>query len=175
MRHARHATVLGLAATLALGGCVVPPAPGVPMPARSGVLQADARALRFGASGPEVFANPEMRPKLQALFGADWSRGRLAFGGPEYFPASSSLRLVRVVDQDFIAINGCAPSGCVTHRGLLLIRQDGQHLLARLDEGGYSQYYEHAVGANVAAVPRPVIDGAWDAVADMQQWPAIPR
>jgi hypothetical protein len=168
MRHRHQASVLGLAAALALGGCVVPPSPGVPMPARSGVLQADARALRFGASGPEVFANPEIRPKLQSLFGPDWNHGRLGFGAPDFFPASSSLRLVRVVDQDFVAVNGCVASACPTHRGLLLIRQDGQHLLARLDEGGYSQYYEHAAGATVASVPRPVIDGAWDAVGGMK-------
>jgi len=169
MRHAHHVVALGLLAALPLTGCVVPPAPGVPMPARSGVLQADARALRFGASGPEIFANPEMRGRLQALFGADWNRGRLAFGAPDYFPAASSLRLVRVVDQDFVAVSGCVASACPTHRGLLLIRQDGQHLLARLDEGGYSHYYEHAPGASVASVPRPVIDGAWDAVSGLMQ------
>ena len=129
------------------------------------VLPADARALRYGASAPEVFNNRELGDRVRALFVADWSPGgQVAFGAPAYFPASSSLRMVRLGDGDYIAITGCVLSSCATHRGLVLIRQDGEHLMARLDEGGFSHYYERGLGASAKAVPRSSIDSAWRAV-----------
>jgi hypothetical protein len=134
------------------------------------VVVADARALRYGATAPEVFNNPALSPKIRALFGADWNAGgALPFGAPAFFPASSSLRLIRLGDQDYIAITGCVTSACGSHRGLLLIRQDGEQLLSRLDEGGFSHYYDHSPGATVAAVPRQWIDSAWRAVAGIER------
>jgi hypothetical protein len=129
------------------------------------VLPADARALRYGASAPEVFSNQELGDRLRALFGADWSPGgQIAFGARAFFPASSSLRMVRLGDGDYIAITGCVLSSCATHRGLVLIRQDGQQLMARLDEGGFSHYYELGAGASANAAQRSSIDSAWRAV-----------
>jgi hypothetical protein len=168
MRLMLPAGALGLLVAVLSSGCVAPPHRGVVMPAQGGVLPADARALRYGASGPEVLNNPEVRDKVRALFGQDWSQGRLAFGAPVYFPASSSLRLVRVADQDFIAVSGCVPSACATHRGLLLIRQDATRLMARLDEGGLSHYYDHAPDARASAPPRSTIDGAWNSIEEME-------
>src|SRR5204863_9812051 len=73
-----------------------------------GVLAADARALRYGASAPEVFDNPKMRDKVRALFGSDWGAaaqggGRLEHGALAYFPPDSSIRLLRIGDQEYIA------------------------------------------------------------------------
>jgi len=134
------------------------------------VLPADARALRYGASGPEVLAKPEVRDKLRALFGADWSPGgSVGPGAPAFFPASSSIRMVRLGAQDYIAISGCVTSACATQRGLLLIRQDGEQLLARLDEGGLSHYYHYGPGATADVVTRSSIDTAWSAVERVER------
>jgi len=136
----------------------------------SGVLPADARALRYGASAPEVFNHPTMGDRVRGLFGADWSPdSQVKFGAPAFFPASSSLRLVRLQGGDYIAITGCVPSTCATHRGLLLIRQDGEQLMARLDEGGFSHYYDRGPGASAASVPRSSIDSAWRAVEGIER------
>jgi hypothetical protein len=72
--------------------------------------------------------------------------------------------MLRVGADDYIAISGCVPSACASHRGLLLVRQDGNQLLSRLDEGGYSHYYDYVIGTSAAAVPRSAIDGAWVAI-----------
>ncbi len=162
--------LLSALAALFLTACVVPPPAGVPMPASAGVLAADARALRYGATAPEIFNNPQLRDKLQALFGADWSpSGTLGFGASAFFPASSSIRMIRLGDRDYIAVSGCVTSACKEHRGLLLIGPDADPLLARLDEGGFSHYYEHGRGATQAAVPHSSIDGAWLAIEDVER------
>ena len=165
----RPVPVLSMALAVAVlsSGCVVPPSPGVPMPAPGAVVPADARALRYGSSAPEIFNNPQIAGSIRALFGPDWNPGNIAFGAPAYFPGSSSLRLVRVGDQEWIALSGCVPSACTTHPGLLLIRQDGGQLLARLDEGGFSHYYAH--GPDAAMVPRPLIDGAWETIRRLER------
>jgi hypothetical protein len=164
----RRPTIQGslvILAGLLFTACAGSPPMGAPVPPPSRVLPADARALRYGASAPEVFNNPELGDRVRALFGADWSPGgQIAFGAPTYFPASASLRMVRLGDGDYIAITGCVPSSCATHRGLVLIRQDGEQLMARLDEGGFSHYYERGPGARANAVPRSSIDSAWRAV-----------
>jgi hypothetical protein len=165
---ARGLIAVGLAGA-ALGGCVVPSAPGPSVPAPAGVVAADARALRFGTSAPEVFQHPDLREPLRALFGADWQPGRLAHGAPAFFPPNSPLRLVRVEGEEYIAVTGCVPAVCATYRGLLLIRQDGARLLARLDEGGFAHYYEYGPGAPARAVPRPLLDGAWNALTAIER------
>jgi hypothetical protein len=135
-----------------------------------GVLTADARALRYGASGPEILNNPQLRDKVRALFGPDWNPGgAVASGAPSYFPPTSSIRLVRIGDADFIAISGCVAGSCASHRGLLLVRQDAEQLLARLDEGGFSHYYNFGPGATLGAVPRPLIDDAWRVVEGIER------
>ncbi len=161
---------LSALAALLLTACVVQPQAGVPMPASAGVLAADARALRYGATAPEVFNNPQLRDKIRALFGADWgSTGRLGFGAPDFFPASSPIRMLRIGEREYIAITGCVTSACKDHRGLLLIAPEGDRLSARLDEGGFSHYYDYGAGASQAAVPRSSIDGAWLALEGVER------
>ena len=162
MRHALSLCSVGIFVGLLATGCAV----GGP----AGVLPADARALRYGASAPEILDHPVLRDKVHALFGADWNAGGgLKLGAPAFFPASSPLRMVRVGDQEYIAVSGCVTAACPTHRGLLLIRPDGEHLMARVDEGGFSHYYDYRVGGPAALVPRPTIDSAWGAVLDLER------
>jgi hypothetical protein len=134
-----------------------------------GVLPADARALRFGASAPQVFDNPEMRDKVRALFGSDWlpaaqGGGRLQHGAAAYFPPESVMRMLRIDGRDFIAISGCVQTACRTHGGLVLIQIDAEQLWARLDEGGFSRYYGHGPAMTATAVSPAFIDSAWRAV-----------
>lgn len=166
MRHILGSCSVVVLAAVVSSACVWAPSPGVSIPSTTEVLPADARALRFGASAPEVLDNPQLRDKVRALFGPDWTAGaQRPFGAPAYFPASSSIRMVRMGgDGEYIAITGCVPTACAAQRGLLLIRPDGEQLLARLDEGGFVHYYHHSAGATGSAVPRPAIDGAWMAV-----------
>src|SRR6266849_1182285 len=135
-------------AGLFLAACVVEPPPGVSMPSKAGVATADARALRYGASAPEVLDNPQLRDKIRALYGADWNPGgQLPSGAAAYFPASSSLRMLRIGADDYIAISGCVTAACAGNKGLLLIRQDGDQLMSRLDQGGFTHYYQYGIGA----------------------------
>jgi hypothetical protein len=133
------------------------------------VLPADARALRYGATAPDVFAHPEMRGKVRALFGSDWAPagqggGRLRYGAAAYFPPDSAMRMLRIDGRDFIAISGCVPSACRTHPSLLLIQADGEQLWARVDEGGFSRYYGHGPAMTATPVSPAWIDSAWRAV-----------
>ncbi len=160
---------LSVLAALFFTACVVPTRAGVPGPEPALVLPADARALRYGGTAPEVFANPELRDKLRGLFGADWSPGPLgAFGAPAFFPASASIRMLRVGDREYIAMTGCVTSACPGHRGLLLIGTDEQ-LLARLDDGGFSRYYHFGRAATGDALTRATIDGAWLAIEGVER------
>ena len=89
-----------------------------------------------------VFDNPEMRDKIRMMFGSDWTPaaqggGRLQYGAAAYFPGDSRIRMLRMDGQDYIAISGCVATSCATHRGLVLIRADGDEMWARLDEGGF--------------------------------------
>jgi len=159
---------IGLLTALLAAACAVAP-PGAPAPEAVGVLPADARALRYGTSVPEVFDNPAMRDKVRGLFGSDWSPaaqggGKLEYGAAAYFPANSSLRMLRIENRDYIAIMGCVQSACPTHRGLVLIQLDGEELWGRLDEGGFSRYYGHGAAMTDALVSPAFIDSAWRAV-----------
>jgi hypothetical protein len=163
-RHlANRLGLLSLLAALLLTACTT-------SASRGGVLTADARALRYGASGPEILNNPEIGGKVRALFGPDWNPGgAVTLGAPAFFPATSSIRLVRIDGADFIAVSGCVSGACASDRGLLLIRQDAEQLLARLDEGGFSHYYSFGPGATMGPVPQPWIDGAWRIVDAMDR------
>src|SRR5262249_49613739 len=141
-------------AALAFTACVVPPSPQTPVPASAMVVPADARALRYGATAPAVLDNPELRDKGRGLFAADWNPGPgRAYGAPSFFPAASSIRMLRVEGREYIAITGCVPEACESYRGLLLIGPDEQ-LLARLDDGGFSHYYDYGPGATGGASQR---------------------
>src|SRR4030081_1037055 len=105
-----------------------------PTPARS------PTAARPG----EVRENPQTRDKVRALFAADWGPptpggiGKLTLAAPQYFELGGPLRMVHIGAGDYIAITGCAPQACTSRRGLLLIREGGDQLMARLDDGGFS-------------------------------------
>jgi len=106
---------------------------------------------------------PQLRDKLRGLFGSDWMPGAgRAFGAPAYFPTSASIRMLRVGDHDDIAISGCVPDACESHHGLLLVEPDGR-LLARLDDGGFTHYYEYGPGIG-GVRSRTTLDGAWLAI-----------
>ena len=168
MRHARTLWSVGALVGLLTTACATSPSVDVPASPSAGVLPADARALRYGASAPEILDNSALRDKVRALFGADWNvGGRLKIGAPAFFPASSPLRMIRIGDQEYIAVAGCVTEACTTQRGLLLIRPDGEHLMARIDEGGFSHYYDYRSGAPAAQVPQTTIDRAWGAIEDI--------
>src|SRR5262245_11524716 len=161
---------IGLLMLLLGAGCTFAPPPGgQAVPSSVEVLPADARALQYGSSAPELFNSPQIRDKVRALFGSDWSPaaeggGRLQYGAVSYFPGTSAIRMLRIDNQDYVAITGCVPSACNTHRGLVLIRSDGDQLWARLDEGGFSKYYGHGPAMMGAVVSPAFIDSAWRAV-----------
>jgi hypothetical protein len=67
--------------------------------------------------------------------------------------------MVRTGEFDYIAVTGCVSNACQTRRGLLLIREGGSELFARLDEGGVSRYY--AYGGNISAdTAGPIVDSS---------------
>jgi hypothetical protein len=138
-------------------GCVVPPSPGSSSPPAAEVIPADARALAYGRSAGEVLENPQLRDKVRALFGADWGPptpggvGKLTLAAPQYFELGGPVRMVHIGAADYIAITGCAPQACSGRRGLLLIREGGEQLMARLDDGGFSHH--HAYGPGVVGGP----------------------
>lgn len=157
MRHSllRGAFVCLLVAPVA-AGCVVPLEPGASSPPEAGVVEADARALAFGRSAGEILENPQIRDKVRAMFGADWEAptpgvGKLSAPAAQYFELGGPVRMVRIGDANYIAVTGCARQACSGRRGLLLIREGGEQLMARLDEGGFSHHY--AYGPGMAAGP----------------------
>jgi hypothetical protein len=132
-------------------GCVVPPPPGSSGPPVAEVLPADARALAYGRSAGEVLENPQLRDKVRALFGPDWAPptpgvGKLTAAAPLYSERGGPVRMVHVGSADYIAITGCAAQDCAGRRGLLLVREGGEELMARLDEGGFSHHYAYGPG-----------------------------
>ncbi len=157
----RHSLLRGALAFLLLtpvvGGCVLPPDSAKPS---AEMLQADARALAYGRTAGEVLENPQLRDKVRALFGADWAPptpggvGKLTQAAPQYFERGGPLRMVHVGDADYIAVTGCAVQACTSRRGLLLIREGGDVLMARLDEGGFSHHYAFGPGQTAGDVGR---------------------
>jgi hypothetical protein len=125
-------------------GCVVPPPPDSSGPPVAEVLSADARALVHGRSASEVLENPQLRDTVHALFGADWVAPTPA--SPQYFERGGPVRMVHIGDADYIAITGGAAPDCAGRRGLLLVREGGEPLMARLDEGGVWHHYAYGPG-----------------------------
>ncbi len=156
----RHSLLEGALVCLLLtpvAGCVVPPPPGPSTPLAAEVLPADARALAYGRSAGEILENPQLRDKVRALFGADWGPptpggvGKLTLAAPQYFGIGGPVRMIRIGAADYIAVTGCATQACASRRGLLLIREGGEELMARLDDGGFSHH--HAYGPGVVGGP----------------------
>ena len=156
MRHSLlRPALLSLVLALSSSACVVPPEPGSSGPPEAQVLQADARALAYGRTASEILANPQLRDKVRALFGADWAPptpggvGKPTGAAPEYFEIGGPVRMVSVGGTNYIAVTGCSRRACTSQRGLLLIREGGEQLMARLDEGGFLHQYAYGTGVQV--------------------------
>jgi hypothetical protein len=116
------------------------------MPPAAELLPGDGRVFAYGYTVDEVLKNPMVGDKVRDLFWIDWmptlqGGGQLSTGARAYFAGNAPLRMVRVGGVDYIALTGCEPSACNAHRVLVLIRDDGSTLVARLDEGGFAHYY----------------------------------
>ena len=161
-------------------GCVVPPEPGSSAPPEAQVMEADARALAYGRTASEIMENPQLRDKVRALFGADWAPptpggvGKPTAAAPEYFQLGGPVRMVRVGDASYIAVTGCSRQACASRRGLLLIREGGDQLMARLDEGGFLHQYAYGPGA-VAGSAGPVLESALLALGRVSDGNPYPR
>ncbi|HZP37622.1 MAG TPA: hypothetical protein VFE48_14150 [Methylomirabilota bacterium] len=172
-----RATLLCLLVAPTVAGCVVP---GASPPPRSQVVEADARALAYGRSAAEIFENPQLRDKLRALFGADWNPptpggvGKLTGAAPEYFQVGGPVRMVTVGDASYISVTGCVRQDCNRRRGLLLIREGGEQLMARLDDGGFLHHYAFGTGLQPAAAI-PVTDAALRALERLSDGNPYPR
>jgi hypothetical protein len=162
---------------LVIAGCVVPSPEGTPVPPAVQVLTNDRRASQYGQSAAEILAAAAVREKARALFGADWSavggrEGRPSSSAPEFFTRSGAPQVLRVGATDYIAVPGCIVRACAPHRGLLLVRVDGEELLARLDDGGFSLHYGFGPGmAAMTPAHRLVVDAAWRALERAAGWP----
>jgi hypothetical protein len=181
----RHSMLRGVLVCLlvapVVAGCVVPPEPGSSAPPEADVVAADARALAYGSSAGEILENPQLRDKVRALFGADWAAptpgvGKLSAPAAQYFELGGPVRMVRIGDANYIAVTGCARQACSGRRGLLLIREGGDQLMARLDEGGFSHHY--AYGPDVVGGPAGaavVLDSALRALVRASNGSPFPR
>ena len=151
MRRLLLSGYLGALAVLSAAACI-PPEPGSSATLPAQVLPADARALVYGRTVNEVIQSQELRDKLPALFGADWTpasqgRGQVALGAAAFFEKGGPLRMVSIAGKDYIAVTGCVANACPTRRGLLLIAEGGASLLlARLDDGPVPHYYAYGSG-----------------------------
>lgn len=156
------ATLLAFAAS----ACTIT-APDQPTPPAVTIYTADPRATEFGATGSEILANPELQPKLAALYGRDWFAGTenaLAAPAPAFFSQAATLHVIRMARADYVALRGCRSGACPRDSGLLLIRADGNELLSRLDEGGYSHYYGFGTAVEMDPETRTWLDTAWQAL-----------
>jgi hypothetical protein len=146
MRSLRRAGWLSALAVLFAAGCTIAAPAGSPTPPAAELLPGDGRVFTYGYTVDEVLKNPMVGDKIRDLFWIDWmpasqGGGQLSTGARAYFAGNAPLRMVRVGGADYIALTGCEPSACNTHRLLVLIRDDGSQLVARLDEGGFAHYY----------------------------------
>jgi hypothetical protein len=163
----RRVPLTGFLSALVLlaAGCVTPPPPGTPVPPAAQVLEGDSRAFAFGRTGAEVTRHPDVQEKLPSLFGADWAapaqgRGQVPSGAVAFFARSGTPRVVKVGGTDYVAVTGCAADACSARRVLLLVREGGNQLLARLDDGPISHYYAFTHGADSlpATAAPPIVD-----------------
>jgi len=163
VRHSIAVASLCSLAGLFAYGCTIPPRPGTPVPLTAEVMPADPRAGTYGSSIEDVLRHPEVGDKIRAMFGPDWSGGQLyPPGAAGYFSRGGPPRVVRVGGVDYVAITGCMSSGCDSRRVLLLIREGGWEILARLDEGGFSHYYAYGnVSRDTAQL---ITDSGWRAL-----------
>ena len=157
-----------LLGTLIVSGCVLSPPAGTLVPPRVEVLAADPRAVRYGAEPAQVFEHPEIRDKVRALFGRDWSADGtrwLAAPVTAFFSKSSPPQVLRIGETDYIALGGCMAAACATRRALVLVSADGERLLARVDDGGLTHLYAFGPGMiTLTPEDRLVVEAAWRAL-----------
>jgi len=160
-----HGCLCGL--TILSAACTTASAPDSSPPAQ--MLLGSVGAAAYGGTTSEVIQNPELREKLPALFGADWTpaspaRGQVAEGAAAFFEKGGPPQMVRVAGADYVAVTGCVASACRTRRVLLLIGENGSHLLARLDAGAVTHYYTYRLGGTPLATAPAVVDAALGAL-----------
>src|SRR3972149_5210606 len=160
MHYLRRVGWLSALAVLFATGCTIAPPPGSPIPPAAELLPGDGRVFAYGHTVDEVLQNREVASKVRDLFGADWASasqggGQLALGAGAYFGGNGPLRMVRIGGVDYLALSGCARGACNTHRVLLLIRDGGSDLLARLHKGGFAQYYGYGSDHRAPDTPPP--------------------
>jgi len=144
MRHAIRLASLAALALAAAAGCTIPPHPGTPVPPAAEVVPVDGRVTMYGVTLDEAIRNPEIAGKVRAMFGPDWTGGQLTpTGARSYFVGNTPPRRVRIGGADYIAYMGCVPGDCSTRPSLLLIREGGDEVIARVDDGGFSHYYTY--------------------------------
>jgi hypothetical protein len=159
-----------LVAAVAIGGaaCVAAGPSDAPVPPIVQVDGADARARQFGSTASEILTNSSLESKVRALFGPDWALepgSRLRAPASAFFASGDPPRVMRTSEAEYVAVSGCGPAGCRAQRVLMLVRADGETLLARLDEGGFSHYYAYGAGLNMSPANRALLDRARGAVA----------
>lgn len=162
----RHSLLLA-AVALVGAACVTAPPPDAPTPPIVHVDGADGRARQFGATAAEVLTNPALATKIRALFGPDWALepgNRLRAPAATFFASGDAPRLIRTGEAEYVAVSGCGPAGCRAQRGVMLVRPDGESLLARLDEGGFSHYYAYGAGLSMSPANRALLDRARGAI-----------
>jgi hypothetical protein len=153
--------LLALVASLA-AGCTLPATGPAPPPVAPG-----AGAERFGATGDDVLRHPEVAARLPAVFGPDWlatgDRGGAGTtrAASQFFRRTAAPRALRVGERSWVAVPGCLPAACATHRGLLLVSEDGRELRARLDEGGFRHHYGFGPRVRMDEAERLAVDAAW--------------
>jgi hypothetical protein len=142
MSHVFRLISLGALVAVVTVGCAIPPPPGTPTPPAAQVVPTDTRVSVYGSTIEEVVQNPAIGDKIRAMFGADWNGGQLVSpGASAYFARGGPPQIVRIGGADYIAFSGCVPRACDAGRVLLLIREGGSEIVARLDEGGFAHYY----------------------------------
>jgi hypothetical protein len=150
------------------GGCVSASRGAVAAP-RVDVLGTSAQASQYGTDAKQIFDSPALRAKVRALFGKDWSSANpigLPAPVPAFFEKSSPPMMLRIDNADWIGVRGCMPTACTTRHGLVLIGPGGDRLVARVDDGGFTQEYGYGPRmVNVGAQDRALVDAAWRALA----------
>jgi hypothetical protein len=152
MSHLIRLISLSSLVVITAAGCTVQPRSGMPVSPATQVVPPDMRAEVYGSSIELVVQNPMVGDNVRAMFGPDWTAGQLAPpGASAYFANGDPPRIVRVDGVDYIAYTGCMPAACETSRVLLLIREGGSEMVARLDDGGFAHYYAYGNVSREAA------------------------
>jgi hypothetical protein len=142
----------GLMALTLTAGCTIPPRAGSPLPPVAEVIPVDDRVAVYGADLDALMRSPDMGDKVRAMFGRDWDGGQLAPArASAYLVGSEPPRRVRIGGADYVAYTGCIPGACGSRRVLILIRDGGSEIFARLDDGGFSHYYSYGNVSREAA------------------------